>query len=277
MPNGRQNKYNQPFALDILTHTLSGVAVATCVVTFVPRVKDRLGILLVGALGGAFPDLDAISLWSRFDGTIGKLFALPAKGSVIYSSKYWYSHHGFLHSLLGSVLIGLILMCFLYLIQRNKESFLSFLQSKKLYFLTFILAYWAHLAGDLPTPSSAWGGIALFWPSLDYVGGSGKIWWWNNYDIFLIIVLCVVLNLAVLAFSKYLKNRIKVVSTTIFTICLVFIIFQVNTRHFNYAYSNDSSRYAEMEQKSKEEQKRILGTPLYNMMVSFDSKLKIYF
>lgn len=245
--------------------------------SFTPKVKERLGLLFVGALGGAFPDLDAISLWSRFDGTIGKLFNLPAKGSVIYSSKYWYSHHGFLHSLLASLLIGIVVLIVLYFLQKNKKSILPFLQSKKLYFITFVFAYWAHLAGDLPTPSSAWGGIALFWPSLEYVGGYGKIWWWNNYDIFLIVVLGIVLNLMVLLCSKFLKSKIKVITTTTFALCFAFIVFQVNTRQFDYAYSNDSSQYSEMEQKSKEEQKRILGNSVYNMMVSLDNKLKIYF
>ncbi len=263
--------------MDILTHTLSGVAVATCVASFAPKVNERLSLVLVGALGGAFPDLDAISLWSRFDGTIGKLFALPAKGSVIYSSKYWYSHHGFLHSLLASLLIGIALLIALFFLQKNKKSILSFLQSKKLYFITFVFAYWAHLAGDLPTPSSAWGGVALFWPSLEYVGGYGKIWWWNNYDIFLIVMLCIALNVTILLCSKFLKSKIKVITTTTFALCFAFIIFQVNTRQFDYAYSNDSSRYSEMEQKSKEEQRRILGNSLYNMMVSLDNKLKIYF
>jgi hypothetical protein len=57
-------------------------------------------------LGGALPDFDAISLWSGFDKTFGKLFNLSNSGEVIYFSKFWYSHHGFLHSILASVILA---------------------------------------------------------------------------------------------------------------------------------------------------------------------------
>ena len=263
--------------MDILTHTLSGMAVATCTAAFVPQVREKIALLAIGCIGGAFPDLDAISLWSRFDGTLGKIFSLPAKGSVIYSSKFWYSHHAFLHSLLGSLLFGSILILILYLCKKNRGDFLTFIKSKKVYFVTFVLAYWAHLAGDLPTPSSAWGGIGLFWPSLDYVGGYGKIWWWNNYDIFLLIAFCVMVNLILLSLSRFLKSRVKIYTFAAFAICFTLIVLQVNTRHYDYAYSKDSTRYGEMEQNSKKEQQRILGDQVYQMMVSFDKKLKFYF
>lgn len=263
--------------MDILTHTLSGLAVATCTAAFVPKVRDKIALCCVGAVGGALPDLDAISLWSRFDGTLGKLFNLQVKGSVIYSSKFWYSHHAFLHSLVGGLLFGALLMFILYFCRKNRGDFLPFLKAKKIYFVTFVLAYCAHLAGDLPTPSSAWGGIALFFPSADYVGGYGKIWWWNNYDIFLLIVVCIVLNIIALLFVRFLKEKTKSIVLVVFAVCLVAIVLQINTRQFDYAYSKDNSKYMEMEQNSKMEQQRILGDKLYKMMKSFDDKLKFYF
>ncbi len=141
----------------------------------------------------------------------------------------------------------------------------------------FILAAWAHLAGDLPTPSSVWGGIAMFWPSVDYVGGSGKIWWWNNYDIFLLIVGSIIINLTIPAIFKKVREKARLFTTTILSITLILILIQVNTRQFDYAYKGNTSKYAEMELNSKKEQQRILGKHLYRYMERFDGMLKFYF
>lgn len=263
--------------MDILTHTLSGVAVATCAAAFVPKVRTKASLLLVGAVAGAFPDLDAISLWSRFDGTIGKLFGLGAKGSSIYGAKFWYSHHAFFHSLLGSLLFGSLLILLLFVLNKSKTTLVDFIRSKYLFFVTFVFAYWAHLLGDLPTPASVWGGIGFFWPSTDYIGGTGKIWWWNNYDIFLLIVCCILVNLSLLSAGRFLKNKVRKLISASFVLFFMLIIFQINTRHYNYAYAEDSSKYGEMELNSKKEQERILGKRIYNMMDAFDRKMKFHF
>ncbi|GHS99442.1 hypothetical protein FACS189421_09900 [Bacteroidia bacterium] len=86
--------------MDILTHICSGIAGATVIAAFVYKhpVK-RLKVLAAGAIGGAFPDIDTISMWSRFDSTFGRLLGLSHTGKVIYGEKYWYSHHAFFHSI----------------------------------------------------------------------------------------------------------------------------------------------------------------------------------
>lgn len=268
------------FFMDILTHALSGVAVATVVANYNKTSALRKAkILLVGAVGGALPDIDAISMWSKFDHTFGTLFNLPHSGRVIYGSKFWYSHHAFFHSLIGSLILAIIFFLILFLIKRRKKSptLAAFCKKDSVFFIAFLLGYWAHLAGDLPTPSSVWGGIGFLWPSPEYIGGYGKIWWWNNYDIFLLIVCCIVINLVVPAVSKYIRSKSRVFTLSVATVTLLLILVQINTRHYDYSYTGHSSDYAKMEQKSKEEQKRILGKKIYYYMDKFDKKLKINF
>lgn len=267
--------------MDILTHALSGTAVATCAMNYVfASPLRKFKIIIAGTVGGIFPDLDAISMWSHFDNTFGRLFGLEYTGKVIYGSKFWYSHHAFFHSLIGSVLFCLILVLLLYLIQRFRDQklvFLSFCKSHLIYFIVFVLGFWAHLAGDLPTPSSVWGGIDLLWPSKDYIGGYGKIWWWNNYDIFLLIVGCIVLNLILPVISGYLRKKAKIITSSMLVITISLILFQINTRQYDYSYNSNTAKYAEFEKNSKKEQQRILGNRLYNCMIRFDNILKFYF
>lgn len=134
---------------------------------------------------------------------------------------------------------------------------LSFIQANSIYFIVFVLGYWAHLEGDLPTPASVWGGIAFGCPFSVYWGGYGKIWWWNNYDIFLLVFLSIFLVLFVPVVSKWIKERAKLFSVSLLAITLMLITIQINTRQYNYAYTNDSSGYAQMEENSKKEQERI--------------------
>ncbi len=268
--------------MDILTHALSGTAIATCVTNFYPATFLRkFKVIAVGAVGGIFPDFDAISMWSRFDTTFGKVFNLEYSGKVIYGSKFWYSHHAFFHSIFASVLFGLLLISFVYLLQilssNRKVAFSKFCKNNNLYLVVFILGYWAHLAGDLPTPASAWNGIDLFWPSGNYIGGYGKIWWWNNYDIFLLIMSCVIINLVIPLIFKDIRKRAGIFSACVLALTLSLILVQVNTRQYDYAYSGNTSKYAEYEQNSKREQQRILGKKLYYYMAYFDRCLKFYF
>lgn len=96
--------------MDILTHIFSGVAAGTAVSSFSRKgFGNKLAIISLAGFGGALPDFDVISLWSKFDGTIGALFRLKHTGQEIYSSRFWYSHHGFFHSLSAGILFTLII------------------------------------------------------------------------------------------------------------------------------------------------------------------------
>ena len=265
--------------MDILTHIFSGVAVATVVANYNQTSSFRKAkIILAGAVGGALPDIDAISMWSKFDQTIGALFNLSHSGRVIYGSKFWYSHHAFFHSLIGSLILGSLFLVLIYLIRRKANIDLPiFIKSHSIFFVAFVLGYWAHLAGDLPTPSSVWGGIGFLWPSENYIGGYGRIWWWNNYDIFLFILLCIVINITLPAISKYIRVRSRIFTISVACTVFTFILIQINTRHYDYSYEGNSSNYRAMEKNSKEEQKRILGNRLYLYMDKLDRSLKINF
>lgn len=269
--------------MDILTHAISGTAVATCAVTFVSgKSLCKLKILGIGALGGVWPDIDAVSMWSKFDSVFGHMFGLSSTGRVIYGSKLWYSHHAFFHSLLAAILFGLMIFLLIYFYYRiirseKKASFPIFAKEYIIYPITFIAAYLAHLAGDLPTPASVWGGIAFLWPSDNYVGGFGKIWWWNNYDIFLLILFSIIANLGISVFLKKNSKRLRAATFGILCVTVFLIVIQINTRQYNYAYTRNTSRYAEMEINSKKEQERILGKRLYRYMEWFDRKMPFYF
>jgi hypothetical protein len=265
--------------MDILTHICSGIAGATVVAAFADqRAGGRLRILASGAMGGAIPDIDTISMWSHFDGTFGRWFNLAHDGRTIYGEKFWYSHHAFFHSIVAALLLTLLFasVCYgLRRIARKKTANSSHCRRNMPILIAFVTGYILHLAGDMPTPASVWGGINLCFPDDGYVGGSGKIWWWNNYDIFLLLVLCITINILLFFVRKRHMQRIAVVSVAVCTLLLIEI--QIHTRQYDYAYSGNASRYTEMEQRSKEEQQHILGKPLYTTMEWLDRHLPFHF
>lgn len=260
--------------MDILTHALSGTAIATCAASIYPATFLRkFKVIAAGMLGGIFPDFDAISMWSGFDRTFGKVFNLEYSGKIIYGSKFRYSHHAFFHSIFASVLFGFLFISLVYLFHiffSDKKIILKeFCKNNSLYLIVFILGYWAHLAGDFPTPASVWNGIDLFWPSANYIGGYGKIWWWNNYDIFLLVVGCVIINLVIPFLIKAIRKKSGIFSVCVLVLTLSLILVQINTRQYNYAYSGNTTKYTDYEQNSKQEQQRILGKKTLFLYVIF--------
>lgn len=269
--------------MDILTHALSGVAFGTVISgLYKYKFKNQLSVITLGGFGGVLPDIDAISLWSRFDSTFGRIFNLTHSGKEIYSLKFWYSHHGFMHSIEACLLFGLLLGFMIHLINSRFKAIslinisTSF-KNNKLYLITFITGFLFHLLGDLPTPGSTWNGINLFWLSKNYIGGSGEIWWWNNYDIFLIFLSIIILNLIVIFVGRLMNKKIFKLTLLIFLIGFVLIIYQIKTRSFDFNYKGHTTNYEFFEQKSKDMQKQILGTKLYRFMVKVDNKIKLNF
>jgi len=269
--------------MDILTHTLSGVAIGTVVSSFVySGFKDRLKIVLISGLAGALPDLDAISLWSGFDSTIGDFFNLSASGKEIYSAKFWYSHHAFLHSAMAGVLITGLIGLISYLFEpklkglKNK-SLIESISKNKILLVGFFLGFLIHLIEDMPTPASSWGGIDFLWPLKSYTGGTGDIWWWNNYDIFLIVICMIISNLILTIIRRFVNFDLRKFTVGVVVFGFSIALIQVKTRDFDFAYTGHTTNYQEFENKSKQIQKEILGDKLYHMMENFDNKLKIYF
>ncbi|MBI9062204.1 MAG: hypothetical protein JEZ14_09455 [Marinilabiliaceae bacterium] len=95
------------------------------------------------------------------------------------------------------------------------------------------------------TPACVWGGVNFFWPFDIYIGGTGQIWWWNNYDLFLIVVGVVVLNTLVLLFKK--RQLVNYLSTSIFVLGIFLTMYQVNSRDFDY--TGHTPLYHNYEQK----------------------------
>lgn len=266
--------------MDIITHTMSGVAVSTVAIPFVKKFDMRVAIIATGALGGALPDIDAISLWSGFDRTFGRFFGLSHRGSEIYFGKLWYSHHNFFHSIAAAVLFTIILFGIIVLAKKiggKRKGFAENLKLQTPLLLAFFVAFVIHLFEDMPTPSCVWGGVNLFWPSKNFVGGTGSIWWWNNYDIFLIVVLCIAVNAGFIVFLKKLAKAQKL-TTLISVIVFISLAYgQIKSRPVDFNYTGFTKKFGNYEQKSLEIQQEKLSKPTYKFMRWFDRKVRVNF
>lgn len=259
--------------MDILIHTTSGMLMGTTMALWNPMKQKKTATFyllsfLAGGLAGAFPDLDAISQWSGFDTTIGTWFDLES-GDDVYSGKWWYSHHAFTHSLLCSLLFAAITLALMVRFRWQATE----KRSRAIHFAAVVALGWnAHLMGDLPTPAGSWGGIAYWWPSQHYIGGTGQTFWWNNYDVFLLICSGLILHLLFFWLLKK-HNRWLGALTTLGVLTL--IIYQLNQRPVDF---NDRSRpYAERERISLEYQRNLLGDRLFRWMTALDQALPVYF
>lgn len=268
--------------MDILSHTLSGTAIGTVVAAHSgSSFRGKAAIIFFATLGGALPDLDAISYWSKFDSTIGALFGLSHSGKVIYGAKFWYSHHAALHSLsaaFGLPLLFLLLKAVWLSMRQKKLSTLSTsLKKGMVSALAFALGFCMHLLEDMPTPASVWGGVNLFWPAETYVGGFGKIWWWNNYDIFLLICTVIVINLMLLSLKRWMNFRLQLTTKIVFGLGVGIALYQMNTRPIDFSYSGHTNQYDAFETQSKQVQKDLLGKDLYEFMNSLDNAIPLNF
>lgn len=260
--------------MDILTHTLSGMAVGTVMASYSSRSwKHKLAIVSFAGLGGALPDIDAISMSSRFDGTLGKLFQLEHTGRVIYSAKFWYSHHAFMHSLLAALLFAILIGAAFWFVRRKHTSLPRTFSLQKFLLLGFVAGFVIHLLQDMITPASSWGGVRLFFPAEVYIGGTGDIWWWNNYNLFLTVVAVLAVNSILLFIPQNKKRKIWRASTTLFLIGSVCFFVQLKSIDYDF----NSGQYADCEQKSKDIQREILGESIYKNMEKLDNSLKIHF
>ncbi len=264
--------------MDIISHTLTGVAVGTVFATISNSSWKRKGlIVLIGGLGGALPDLDAISLWSKFDSTIGAFLNLKHSGKEIYFGKLWYSHHAFFHSLLAPIILILI-----YLIIRNIRKFrvlkvVEYFKRNQYLYMTFFFGFVFHLLEDMPTPACVWGGVNLFFPSSSYIGGFGNIWWWNNYDLVLIIFGVIVVNLIINILPKNYHIAKVRLSVIMFSFGASLFLYQINNRGVDFSYTGHTKNYDKFELQSKQIQKKILGDKLFEIMTKIDNKIPFNF
>jgi len=268
--------------MDILTHTLSGMAAAGVIAGLSSKPLAKKAVMIgFGALGAMLPDIDAITLWSKFDDVIGARLGLPASGARIYFGHFWYSHHHWAHSLAAGALFTLLigLICHLGDGMTIKAPLTtSPLKSKSGYLLSFFLGYVMHLMGDLPTPGYVWQGIQLWWPLSSPVGGTGHLWWWNNYDIFIIFFTCCTATSGVLLFQSILKKPfLRYFPILLFIITMGATLYQITHRPMRFTYAGRSSPHALYERQSLAIQKDVLGERLYSIMAGIDRQLKINF
>jgi inner membrane protein len=266
--------------MDILIHTLSGTTTAAFIATFSKaNTKSKLLMVLLGGFAGALPDIDAISLWSKFDGTIGKWLHLNHSGNQIYFGKFWYSHHGFFHSLVAAAFFS-FLFIFIRKILFNKEKWGAYFQASqtKFVFAIFFFSYISHLIGDLPTPGAVWGGIRLFFPFEAYVGGYGTTWWWNNYDVFFILALTTIAFIIMISLQeRFFRKDLIVMATVFYIACITACTYFVTHHSISFAYSGNTSRYEYYERTSKMDQYKRIGKRLYFKIEYLDKKFPFYF
>ena len=264
--------------MDILTHIVSGATIGACAASFTnKKITSIAGLIITGTIAGALPDIDAISLWSKFDGTFGKFFGLSLSGKEIYSSKLWYSHHNFLHSAVAALLFSFLAGLIIFFISKKPRQKIKQSQTHIIVAIAFFLGYITHLVEDMFTPASVWGGVNFFWPSVKFIGGYGNIWWWNNYDIFLIIFTAFFINFSILTMNRYKKIPVKIITSGIILVAVLWVSVQIKNRDFDFNYTGFTAKYNVYEQKSLEIQKRILGKKLYNIMNHLDRQLKFNF
>lgn len=253
--------------MDLITHGLSGLAAAGCVAAFADKpFKNKLKIGIAGLLGGILPDIDVISRWKHFDGTFGKLFGLTQSGRDIFFDTHWYSHHVFTHSIIGSFFFTLLGIGLVLMIKRIRGKALQVHWS---YPVAFILGFHAHLFEDMITPPGPWQGIAYFWPGTNFSGGWNKIWWWNNYDLFLIVCAVLTINWTSVLISK----KARIINSVTLLVGIALFAVQVE-RH---AADRPTIATKNNEEASKLMQKKYLGETIYSLMERLDDKIPIAF
>jgi inner membrane protein len=268
--------------MDILTHAISGLALGAAIATEKQiQMKNKWKIVALAGFGGIFPDFDAISLWSGFDNTFGKLFKLSTSGKSIYFSKLWYSHHGFFHSLFAGILFSFLIILTLFAIKkfvfRKHQSFREYFTAHILFGIAFLSGFLIHLFEDMPTPAGLWGGVRFFWPFKAYIGGTGEIWWWNNYDIFLVVFIVLILIMFFMIIQTYVSQNLRKFSLLTIIIGFIIVMIQIKSRDTDFNATKTSADFQELETKSIEIQKAKLGSPIYTLMSKFDRKVGVNF
>jgi len=264
--------------LDLLINAFLGLGIGTALAGWNrSRPAQQAKLMIVGLIGGIFPSLDSVTLLPCFDATLGSWLGLEESGVEIFLGSHWYSHQAFMHSLLAAGLFSLLLvlsMAFIYRFpMRSAPSLASALGYVGIYGASFGMSYLAHLLIDLTAPAGPWGGIRLFFPMEVYVGGWGMTWWWNNYDLSLVLIFVVVLNLCLISWIPPLKKGMRYLPASVCAFAFMLISWQLNTRGYDF----NKQGYVSREKASHHIQKEILGEDIHAVMAKIDKKLPFYY
>ena len=266
--------------MDILSHTFSGLAIGATAINFSKKGPIyNFFIVLTCGFAAFFPDLDVITQWSGFDSVIGDWFNLNDSGKVIYHQKRWFSHHAFFHSVWMALIYSSVVF-FILKIHKRGLSAKEVLRRNKLILISALISYLIHVFEDMPTPSFVWGGVAFLFPSENYWGGKGYIWWWNNYDLFLIIISVFFLNVLIKFCALLAKIKTRLVASFILAIGFVLYLYQMLNRNYDFNYTGMKTHHEVWrinEAKSKQIQKDILGEKVFSVMEKVDNIIPFWF
>jgi inner membrane protein len=265
--------------VDLITHVAAGALCGGCVALMIQGVRAKVAAgMSWGALGGFLPDIDAATRVPGFDESIGQALGLQP-GAVIYVGDSWYSHHHFTHSLAAAGAAALLLALALAV---ERAIFGAGAEGRRNVRILLAPAcvlggFLLHLAGDLPTPASVWGGIQLFWPSETMVGGWGWAWWFNNYDVFLVqLAGWLLLGLASLV-PRGRPVLARVLPAWVLVLVVTASAVLLRLREHDYGYSGHAADYNALEQASMTEQRRLLPAPIYEAMARLDASIPLPF
>lgn len=265
--------------MDIFTHMAAGALSGGCAALVIRGAPAKVvAALCWGALGGFLPDVDAVSRVPSFDATIGRLLRLQP-GEIVYAGSEWYSHHHFTHSLLAALgasflLAGLMgLERLVFGASHDGRRKVRILMAPA----ALLAGYLLHLAGDLVTPASVWGGIQLFWPLDTMVGGWGWAWWFNNYDVFVVQVAGLLLLGLVSLVPGTRPVMARVLPACVLALVLAASVLLLQLRPHDYAYTGHAPDYWALEEASLADQQQLLPSDIYQLMCSFDAAMPLPF
>ena len=110
------------------------------------------------------------------------------------------------------------------------------------------------------------------------MGGFGYIWWWNNYDIFLIFLVGGMLNTVLIVANRISKKRLLSYIPTLLFLCMIgAALFQITHRPTSFTSAGNPAGHTDKERQSLAAQQDILGERLYSIMVAVDRKIPIPF
>jgi hypothetical protein len=222
--------------------------------------------------GALFADIDSLSVWP-WERWLGFPLFDPDAAAQVYASHRWYAHQAFSHSLLGMFLITLSF----WVASSGLHSRLFHRAPRFGSSFAYLAPYWAgwgigyvlHLAEDLFTPAGPWGGIALAFPSDQYIGGWGWVWWWNNYDIQLILLAAFAVHALMIFWSPVGKKGVRLFPVFVMLLASTWIGLQIHRRHYDFNRLNFTAN----EQFSHRFAQDALGENLYQAFYALDRKV----
>lgn len=225
------------------THICAGACVGSLMALHIKGLpqKSKGIVILLFMIGSALPDIDAVSV----------LFY----HKVFYAS-HWFSHRGAMHSICGLIILSaLVTGC--YNIAIRQQIICHFLQRFWMPFFFIVIGGGLHILADLPTPSTPWGGLLLFWPfSTVRIGGYGNIWWVNEYLMLLFAIAAFICLVTIYFIGK--DSRATKSCKAIVMITNLFVFFLAS--HFIWTSEFiDSSQWAN-------HQIAIMGKPIYEIV-----------